>query len=397
MLPPTRQEKKLWEIYDITSSKRVFQNERKNEWVPFYRAREIVKLAENWFVNNELFISEEMYEEYKEKYGIPQENDIMVTGVWTIWICYFVKKDDRFYFKDGNIVWFKNRWLDVNSRFVEYLFKTDIVRNQIDNNAGSVVATLTIQKAKEIKIPLPPLATQKLIVEKLDAAMQRIDRSIALLDQNLAECDALWQSGLSEVFEKNNYEVIKIKNVIQETKNINPTNKPNDMFTYIDISAIDKDLQLITSPNNFLWSKAPSRAKKEIRIWDILFATTRPNLKNIAIILEEYTNPVASTWFCVLRVNENIKRGYLFYFLTTENIQKQIEPLIRWAQYPAISDKNLLDCKIPLPPLDQQEVIVANLDQVAAHIDSLRTSYKTKKNQLLELKASVLHDAFYPS
>ncbi len=94
----------LGELFDITSSKRVFESEWTSEGVPFYRAREIVKLARNGFVENELFISEEMFDQYSTKYGIPQEGDIMVTGVGTLGICYVVQKKDRFYFKDGNII-----------------------------------------------------------------------------------------------------------------------------------------------------------------------------------------------------------------------------------------------------------------------------------------------------
>ena len=71
--------KTLGDLFDITSSKRVFEADWKTEGVPFYRAREIVKLARQGFVDNELFISEEMFNRYSTKYGIPAEGDIMVT------------------------------------------------------------------------------------------------------------------------------------------------------------------------------------------------------------------------------------------------------------------------------------------------------------------------------
>ena len=101
---PEWEEKTLGELYSITSSKRVFQNEWTKTGVPFYRAREVVKLSENGFVDNELFISTEMFLEYKTKYGVPQENDLIVTGVGTIGRMYVVKASDKFYFKDGNII-----------------------------------------------------------------------------------------------------------------------------------------------------------------------------------------------------------------------------------------------------------------------------------------------------
>ena len=155
--------KMLGDLFDITSSKRVFECDWKKEGVPFYRAREIVKLAQQGFVDNELFISEEMFSRYSKKYGIPAEGDIMVTGVGTLGICYVVKRDDRFYFKDGNIIWLKKK-TEADSRFVEYAFQSDYLRSQIDNSVGATVGTYTIIKAKNTRIPIPPISEQRRIV-----------------------------------------------------------------------------------------------------------------------------------------------------------------------------------------------------------------------------------------
>ena len=80
--------------------KRVLQSDWKNEGIPFYRAREIVKLSENDFIDNELFISEEHYLELKKNYGVPQSGDLMVSSVGTIGKVYIVKPEDLFYYKD---------------------------------------------------------------------------------------------------------------------------------------------------------------------------------------------------------------------------------------------------------------------------------------------------------
>lgn len=101
--------KKISEVFDVGSSKRVYKSEWTTEGVPFYRAREVVKLSKNGYVDNELYISEEMFQEYSKKYGVPKSGDLLITGVGTLGICYQVKEHDRFYFKDGNIIWLKNK------------------------------------------------------------------------------------------------------------------------------------------------------------------------------------------------------------------------------------------------------------------------------------------------
>jgi type I restriction enzyme S subunit len=178
---------KLEKLYDIGSSKRVFQSEWRSEGVPFYRAREIAKLAIDDYVDNELFIDEELYDSYVEKYGKPQPGDIMVTGVGTLGVCYIVKPDDKFYFKDGNILWFKQKAPDrILPEYLVKLFDSNDVREFISrNSSGTTVGTFTIQTAKKLEINLPSLGEQKRIIQKLAKIENIINnrkRELVLLD-----------------------------------------------------------------------------------------------------------------------------------------------------------------------------------------------------------------------
>lgn len=128
-LPNDWQLVKLSELGTITSSKRVFQSEWTKSGVPFYRARDIVSLNKG-NATSDVYISEKMYEEYSKKYGIPKENDILITGVGTIGESYIVKKDDRFYFKDGNIIWFKNNG-SVDAEYLKLFFESPVFFDQI--------------------------------------------------------------------------------------------------------------------------------------------------------------------------------------------------------------------------------------------------------------------------
>jgi len=127
---------------------------------------------------------------------------------------------------------------------------------------------------------------------------------------------------------------------------------------------------------------------------DIVFATTRPNLKNIALVINDYENPIASTGFCVLRVNEKNINNFLFYYLMTNKLYEQIEPNIRGAQYPAISDKDLIDCFLPKAPLSIQQKVVEYLDSVSEKMEKVKTIQKEKTQSLKALKASILDRAF---
>jgi type I restriction enzyme S subunit len=174
--------KRLGEILEICSSKRVMEEDWITEGVPFYRTREIICLANKTEFKSPIFISEEFYDELKRKYGVPQPGDILVTGVGTIGETYIVKPSDKFYFKDGNVIWFKVNRL-ISSEFLSQLFKNQYIRKQLSDNASiTTVATFTIDGARNTKVVLPPLPEQKAIAQVLstaDAAIHTTEKLIA--------------------------------------------------------------------------------------------------------------------------------------------------------------------------------------------------------------------------
>lgn len=186
----------LSNVFDIGSSKRVYESEWTSFGVPFYRAREIVSLSKNGFVDNALFITEEMYQQYKGKYGVPKENDMMVTGVGTLGVCYIVKPNDKFYFKDGNTLWFKNKGL-CNVRFIKELFDTDLVKEQISANANaSTVGTYTITKANNTIIIYPPIELQNEFAE----FVKLIDKSKFIVQKEIKDLQELLDKKMDEYF-----------------------------------------------------------------------------------------------------------------------------------------------------------------------------------------------------
>lgn len=186
--------KKLGELFEITSSKRVFQKDWRKEGVPFYRARELAVLGEHGWVDNELFIDRDMYWQYRLQYGAPQIGDMLVTGVGTLGKVYEVVNTHEFYFKDGNIIWFKiNGSLETN--YLKQLYSTPFITNQIANaSAGTTVGTYTITGAKNTIIPVPPREEQVYIGKVLSD----MDKEIERLEDKLAKFKEIKQ-GMMQV------------------------------------------------------------------------------------------------------------------------------------------------------------------------------------------------------
>lgn len=164
----------IGELATVCSARRVHKCDWKNEGIPFYRAREIAKLADNGFVKNELFITEDLYQSLSLG-NKPEEGDLMITAVGTLGKVYVVRQGDKFYYKDASVICLK-RSEHIYPDFARILFLSPFMRKQIrDASAGTTVGTITIKRAMEYWIPLPPVEEQRRIARAIKSIFQYID------------------------------------------------------------------------------------------------------------------------------------------------------------------------------------------------------------------------------
>ena len=287
---------KLSDLYDIGSSKRVFQSEWRDSGVPFYRAREIAKLSSDGTVDNELFIDEELYSEYIEKYGKPEAGDVMVTGVGTLGVCYVVKPDDRFYFKDGNILWFKQKAKDkILPEYLVKAFDSKEVKDFIDkNSSGTTVGTFTIQTAKKMEISLPSLGEQREIIDKVT----KIETIIKQRKQELQLLDDLIKARFVEMFgtldnPADEFEKATLKelcNKITDGKHGGCTSEEGTQRYFVGAREIyDDEVHYDTAPEINVEEFEKDYKRCNIEIGDFLIVNTGATIGKSAIAFDERT------------------------------------------------------------------------------------------------------------
>ena len=135
-----------------------------------------MRLAKTGNPNAEIFISEEFYNELKDKGGVPKKDDILISAVGTLGKVYVVRGTKQFYYKDAYILCLDN--YGVNPYYIKYLIEAPICQNYIygDDAYGTTVAQLTLEKLKNMIIPLPPLEEQHRIVAKIEELLPFVDR-----------------------------------------------------------------------------------------------------------------------------------------------------------------------------------------------------------------------------
>jgi len=168
------EEKRLGELLTITSSKRIFYSEYVIEGVPFYRSKEIIELRNTGSTASELYISQERFNEINYKFGSPKEGDILMTSVGTLGVAYRVKKSEQFYFKDGNLTWFKD-FKQIPSSIIYLWLISRIGQEELDSiKIGSTQEALTIEGLKSISFKVPPAD----IIQKCEAHFNEIIKKI---------------------------------------------------------------------------------------------------------------------------------------------------------------------------------------------------------------------------
>ncbi len=167
---------RLGNLFEAVSAKRVLKSDWQNEGIPFYRAREIVQLNKKGLAEDDLFITQDLYDEMKNKYGVPQKGDIMLSAVGSIGYTYIVKETDLFYYKDASVLCLKNVF-NLDSEFFSMWMSTPFVQSQMyGKSKGTTVDTITLENLNSYMIPLPPLAEQRRIVSKIEEIFREMER-----------------------------------------------------------------------------------------------------------------------------------------------------------------------------------------------------------------------------
>jgi type I restriction enzyme S subunit len=190
----------------------------------------------------------------------------------------------------------------------------------------------------------------------------------------------------------NHWKTATLGDLVEPADTWNPAKAASDeVFDYIDLSAVDQETKLIRGAQKLVGAEAPSRARQLVSKGDVLVSTVRPNLNGVARITEEFDRATASTGFCVLRARSTVlDSGYLFHWVKSPIFVADMVRKATGASYPAVSDRIIFESKLPLPPLVEQRRIAELLDRAEA----LRAKRRVAISRLDTLPQSIFLDLF---
>ncbi len=345
--------RKLGELCEITSSKRIFYSEYVERGVPFYRSKEIIESSQGMEISEPLFISEEKYAEIKNKFGVPTAGDMLLTSVGTIGVPYIVKESDRFYFKDGNLTWFRNYSTDIIPEYIYFWVRSTEGQGVLNNTTiGSSQKALTISSLNKIEIAVPPVNSQKAIVKMLSAYDNLIEnnqKQIKLLEEAVQRLykewfvdlrfpgyeDAVIVDGVPEGWRKT-----ALEDIVKLRKETVTKGKIPDGIPYIGLEHMPrKDICLSTWGNSADVNSNKSKYYEN----DIIFGKIRPYFHKVGFALN---NGVTSTDTFVMNAQDRLWGLLLSVVSSTDFVNYSYQNCKEGAKMPRADWKQMKNYQI---------------------------------------------------
>ena len=309
---------------------------------------------------------------------------------------------------------------DIFPMYAHYLLRSYGFVEEFYRWGSGIVADLwstRYSSMKKINIPLPPLHEQEAIANYLDQKVGKIDELITEQNQAIENWKDYKQSLITETVTKGLNSNSEMKDSEVEWIGIIPAHWKVYPIKYVgnfvngyafsSNSFMDQGVRVLKISNiqhmRLDWSDQ-SFINKDLLVGlnkyclkegDLIFALTRPiissGIKASIFNLKEkvYINQ-RNAYF---RSSNKLSSKWLLYIMLNYSFIQEFEMHIdKTGQQPNISTKDIGEIKIPLPSLDEQQVIVNFLDEKCLKIDQMITQKQALIKQLEEYKQSLIYE-----
>lgn len=300
--------------------------------------------------------------------------------------------------------------IQISKDYVFYFFSSSDTYSKLSNLAvGSTVKNLQINFLENFEIPLPPLSEQKAIADKLDDSFAKIENAITNLINAKENLKLYKQSVLKSAF--------------------NGDLLPNTSPTHWEVKKLGEICEIISK------GTTPKGGKKVYKDSGILFLRAENiqengivNLENVKFIDKNihdnvlkrsklyngdllitiagtlgrcavYNNDIEANTnqaICFVRLNKTYKKyaNFIQKFISLQSTKSQLLNQAKITAIPNLTLEIIKNLPIPLPPLSEQNLIVAEIDRRFAIVDKTLNLIDKSIQNAKNLKQSILKKAF---
>lgn len=246
-----------------------------------------------------------------------------------------------------------------------------------DLGTGSTFKAIVQADLKQIQIPLPPLAEQQRLAALLDTAdaLRRKDRDL------LAHYDRLVQSVFLDLFGEENSLLGKeeIRNCIKIIGGyaFKSNNFKNEGIPVIKIGTVNRGFFDLSTLSFLPVSFLEKYKKWRVLPGDLLISLTgtvgKDDYGNVEIATNDYPNYLLNQRVAKIEFNsEKVGKEFLYHLFKQPFIKRELTGLSRGVRQANISNEDICQLKITLPPLPLQNHFAALVANIEAQKERVR-------------------------
>ena len=342
----------LGDIGQVKMCKRILKSQTNtNGGIPFYKIG-------TFGVEANAFISEELFQEYREKYSYPKVGEILISAAGTIGRT-VVYDGEPAYYQDSNIVWLAHDESNILNTFLRYCYEL----KPWNISSGGTIARLYNDNILKAKVPVPPLEVQREIVHILDSFTLLTAELTAELTARKKQYEFYRDKVLSH---DGIYPMKPLAELGKWSGGKTPSMSEKsfwDQGTIPWISSKDMKSSTLEDTQDHITEKAVKEASMTVYPANSIAVVTRSGIL-------KHTFPVAYVPFettinqdiKMLVVNENILPRYAFHVLQGKGNDILVKTKKQGGTVDSLDFQKVLTYKVPVPSKDVQSKLVEVLD-----------------------------------
>lgn len=391
--------KKGWEIKKLSEIGKIFNGNSINEQV---KKNKYLNLSDGLPYIATKDISYSSVIDYENGVKIPfKENKLFkVAPINTILICAEGGSAGRKIGFTNQDICFGNKLFalivneNILSRYVYYYYFSPMFQEHFIIELAGIIGGVSMNKFKELEIPIPSLSEQKQIVSVLDKSFADISKAKDSAEQNLKNSKELFDNYLQSIF-TNKSKGWEVKNLSEVAEYFNgltysPKNVSNEGTIVLRSSNVQND-ELDFS--DIVRVNCSIKEKIIVKDGDILMCSRNGSVRLVgktATIQNLDEIMTFGTFMMIIRGQYN---SYLAWFFKSNEFRKQISGGEN-TMINQITRYMLDDIVVSFPPKEEYESIIKKMEILSIEIKKLEAIYKNKLINLGELKKSILKKAF---
>ena len=277
--------------------------------------------------------------------------------------------------------------LDIDKKFFVYSIQT-LLTQMAEETHGATMKHITKPKFDNMPFSLPPLEEQKRIADILDKAVNLID----LRKQQLEKMDLLIKSKFIDMFgdpvtNPKGWEIEKLGKHISVIGGY--AFKSNGFSAHgIPVLRIGNiNSGFFKSSNLVFWNEDKMLARYLLKPGDMVISLTgtvgKDDYGNVCILSNDYSQYYLNQRNAKLEIRNTIEKQYLSNILKIPKIKNELTDISRGVRQANISNADILNLCIPVPPIELQNQFSEFVEKVEKQkavmqqsLEKMETNYK---------------------